>query len=133
MSLRLRAGKMDRRVKIQEATVTGQDTYNQDVTTWTDMATVWAEVVDLSGRTLFAVQQTNSRVSTRVRIWYHAGVRANIKRMRILDGARVLPLVSPPVDPDGRKRELHLMCEEIAGNGQAEACDWIGVKAAIDE
>lgn len=110
MNKRLSPGNMNRRVTIQEKTVIGKDALNADIVDWVDVATIWAEVIDLSGREFYAAQQINAEITTRVRIWYRTGINA---RMRIVDGARVLLLIAPPIDPDGRKRELHLMCKEM--------------------
>ena len=38
----MRIGKMDRRIVIEQPTVT-KDDWNYDVVTWTTLATVWAD------------------------------------------------------------------------------------------
>ncbi|MDQ7790142.1 MAG: phage head closure protein [Clostridia bacterium] len=106
---RLSPGDLTRKVRIQRKAVTGKDALNADIIDWVDVATVWAEVIDLSGREFFASQQFNAETTTRVRIWYRPGIDAT---MRVLDGSRILPLVSPPIDPEGRKWEWVLMCKE---------------------
>lgn len=73
-------------------------------------AAVWADVTDLSGREFWSAQQVQAEVTTRVRIRYLSGIKAT---MTIEHGSRTLEIASPPIDPDGRRRELHLMCREI--------------------
>jgi SPP1 family predicted phage head-tail adaptor len=60
----MQPGKLDRRITIQRQTVT-QDSYGQDVVTWTDLATVWAEVGAVRGIERFAAMQTVAEVDTR--------------------------------------------------------------------
>lgn len=106
----MRPGELRLRVTIQRQTVTGKDTLNNDIVKWTDVATVWAQVIDLSGREFFASQQANAEITTRVRIRFRTGITAS---MRVVYGSRTLELVSPPIDPDGHGRELYLMCKEL--------------------
>lgn len=50
----MRAGDMDRRITIQRYEVVGDDGYGNEITGWNDVATVWAEVRQESGREFFA-------------------------------------------------------------------------------
>lgn len=52
----MRAGKLDRRITIQRKPVTQSDS-GQEVVTWVDVATVWAEKINVKGLERFAVQQ----------------------------------------------------------------------------
>lgn len=104
----MRAGQLRHRVTIQAQTTT-QDEYGQPVQTWSDVATVWASVEDLSGREFFAAQQIAAEVTTRVTIRYRAGIEPD---MRVIAGGRTLDIRSVQ-DPDGRRRQLVLMCREV--------------------
>ena len=104
----MRAGLLRHRVTIQNLT-TAQDSFGDIVETWSDFATVWAQVEDLSGREFFAAAQVNSEIKTRVRIRYMEGVKPT---MRILHGTRTLEIISP-IDPDGKRRMLELLCREV--------------------
>jgi SPP1 family predicted phage head-tail adaptor len=104
----IRAGELNCRVTLQSATET-QDDYGAPVPGWATTATVWGEVVDLSGREFFAAQQVNAEVSTRIRIRYRTDVTP---KMRAIANGRTLEILSV-LDPEGRKRELHLMCKEV--------------------
>lgn len=105
----MRAGELRHRVTIQQKTIT-QDTYGAEVETWAAVTTVWAKIEDLSGREYFAAQQVpTAQVSTRVTIRWRADVKPE---MRALANGRVLD-IKAALDPDGRKRELQLMCLEV--------------------
>jgi SPP1 family predicted phage head-tail adaptor len=104
----IRAGDLNCRVQLQEATET-QDGYGAVVKGWATTATPWGEVKDLSGREFFAAQQENAEVTTRIRMRYRAGV---MPKMRAIANGRTFDILAV-LDPEGRKRELHLMCKEV--------------------
>lgn len=103
------AGKLRTRVEIQNRT-TARDGYGDALETWGTAATVWAEVVPLSGRELWAAQQAQADVTTRVRIRYRSDVTVT-PRTRLRIGTRILN-VQAAVDVDGRNRLLELLCVE---------------------
>lgn len=105
----MKAGELRHRVTIQQR-VTGQDEYGQPLNTWQDMATVWAKIEDLTGREYFSAQQIpTAQVSTRATIRWRADVKPE---MRLVHGSRVLD-IKAVLDPDGRRRQLQLMCQEV--------------------
>jgi len=71
----MRAGDMDRRITIQRYVVIGDDGFGNEITEWIDLATVWAEVKQESGREFFAYGGINSdrKVVFRLR-WIDGGV-----------------------------------------------------------
>lgn len=71
---------------------------------------VWASIEPLSGREFFAAQQVQADVTHRVRIWYLAGVKSDMRV--VTSDSRALQLVGPPIDPDELHVELVLMCRE---------------------
>jgi SPP1 family predicted phage head-tail adaptor len=95
-------------VTIQQATETPDD-YGAPVPGWATATTAWGEVVDLSGKEFFAAQQVNAEVTTRIRIRYTAGITP---KMRAIANGRTFDILAV-LDPEGRKRELHLMCKEV--------------------
>lgn len=105
---RLRIGDMRHRIVIQHATET-QDNYGGTVIVWSDFATIWGAADNLSGREYFAAQQVNAEVTTRIRAWYKAGV---VPKMRAVIGGQVYD-IKAVLDPDGLKREMHLMCKAV--------------------
>lgn len=67
----LDAGRLDRRVALLRRT-TAQNAYGEQVPTWTEFATVWAEKLDVIGREYFAAQQTQAGATTRWRMRYRS-------------------------------------------------------------
>lgn len=106
-------GNKRHQITIQKVTVNQDDTGNE-IESWSNFANIWADVRDISGREYFAAKQTNAEVTTKVTIKYFPGINAS---MRILHGNRTLYLEGPPIDPDGCKRDLILMCKEVAADG----------------
>lgn len=92
---------------LQQRTTT-QDAYGAPVETWSDLATVWGHVEPLSGREYFQAQQLQARVNTHITIRYRDGVTP---LLRAKLGSRVYR-IEAVINPDERKRELQLMCEE---------------------
>jgi SPP1 family predicted phage head-tail adaptor len=79
----MQAGKLSRRVTIQQKATT-QDAYGQPVQTWTDVAEVWADIRDMSGKEYFAAQATQNPVQTKITIRYRAGI---VPAMRVIYGS----------------------------------------------
>ena len=65
----MRAGGMDHRVTLQRRVLT-RNASGEDVATFEDVATVWAEKRDIRGREYFAASQERSEVTTRWFIRY---------------------------------------------------------------
>ena len=106
----MQAGKLRERVTIQRETVT-RDSFGAEVNPWKDVTTVWASVrPGASGeRFISAADQMQATITHTVRIRQRAGISP---KMRLLWGTRKLDIQSV-VDPDGRRREVLLLCEEI--------------------
>lgn len=106
----MRAGDLRHKVTIQRL-MTGEDEYGQPLNAWQDVVTVWANVEDLTGREYLAAQQVpTTQVSTRVTIRWRSDVKPE---MRVVHGSRLLD-IKAVLDSDGRRRELQLMCQEVA-------------------
>lgn len=69
----MRPGRMDRRVTLQRR-VMAENAYGEQVEAWTDLCTVWAEMVPLRGVERFAAQQTAASSDTKWRIRYLTGL-----------------------------------------------------------
>jgi SPP1 family predicted phage head-tail adaptor len=102
-------GGLRHRITIQKST-TAPDDYGQPIETWDDFATVWAERNDLTGREQWSAQQIQAEITTRFRIRYLSGISP---LMRVVHGAETFEIVAPPQDPDGRRRDLHLLCKRV--------------------
>jgi SPP1 family predicted phage head-tail adaptor len=79
----MQAGKLNRRVTIEQKS-TVQDAYGQPVETWTEVATVWADIRDQTGKEYFAAQATQNPVQTKITIRYRAGI---LPAMRVVHGS----------------------------------------------
>jgi SPP1 family predicted phage head-tail adaptor len=106
------AGKRDKRVSIQEKTVTIDNIGNQ-TETWVTIATVWAAIAPLNGREYWAARQINAEATTRVTIAYRRRVTPE---HRLLFGSRVLEIIEI-VNPSEGNVELVLLCKEAILGG----------------
>ena len=108
----MRAGLLARaRITISRATVT-QNTFGEDVRTWSPIASCWANIRALQGRELQALQQTWAEARFRIDMRYQRG--ATFKRSdRITWGERTLDILDVE-DPDQRQRRLFITAKEYA-------------------
>lgn len=106
----MRSGNLRHRIEIQRQ-IHGENEYGDPIHEWKTFAKVWAEVLDLKGREFWQAAQVQSEITSRLRIRYLAGVEAS---MRVLHEGRTLE-IDHILDPDGRKRELHLFCKTLDG------------------
>ncbi len=74
---------------------------------WQAVAKVWAEVLTLSGRQFELAQQQVAGATHAVTIRWRAGVTA---KMRVNWRGELLHIGGKPVDPDGLRIELRLLC-----------------------
>lgn len=103
----LRAGKLNKRVTIQQVTRTsdGGGGYTE---AWAALATVWANVEPQSGSERWTAGQQGAGVEWQVTIRYRDDVTP---LMRVLYGSKVLN-IRAVMDPDARSERLVLVCEE---------------------
>ena len=106
----MRAGRLDRRITLQSP-AGSRDAVGERTTTWTDVATVWAQVSPLSVRELLAAGQLQSETSHRIRIRHSSAVSAIDASWRVLYGARVL-VIQGVRNIDEGNREIELLCSE---------------------
>lgn len=95
------------RIKIQQRG-TAQDEAGQPIEAWTDVAQIWADIRDITGREFVAASAELSEVTTKIRIWRRGDVTAG---MRVLRGATIYN-IRAPLD-EGRDDTL-LMCTKVA-------------------
>ena len=107
-------GALDQRVTLQapRSTVDGR---GQRILEWEDVATVWAQAQPLRGREFFAAGQMQSSVEVRFRIRHRPDVQGS---WRLLWRGVPYALVGEPIDVDGGRHTLELMC---ASGNRAEA------------
>jgi SPP1 family predicted phage head-tail adaptor len=113
----MRTGAMRRRITLQsrDATV---DANGGQVTSWTNVATVWASIEPLSVRELLAAQSVQSEISHKITLRYQpalASMKA-LAAMRALYGTRIFSIAGG-MNLDERNRELDLLATESLNNG----------------
>lgn len=95
-------GERDRRITIQEKTIT-TNSFNEEVVTWSDLITVWAKVSEAQGDENYEADQLTERRLTVFDINHRSDVTVE---HRIAYNDRYYDVVSI-VEPD-RKRSLKL-------------------------
>ena len=63
----MKAGKLDKRVTIKVKSAT-RDSYGAEIIGWSTLATVWAQVMPLSGREYFTAAQFVPEAELKIRI-----------------------------------------------------------------
>ncbi len=104
----VRAGVLRHRITIQEDTGT-INKVGQKTATWTTLATEWAREEGLSGIERFAAQQVVAQLSYKVTIRFRSDIN---ETHRILLASGALLDIQSVLDPDGRRRELQILCIE---------------------
>ncbi len=88
-----------------------RDAVGERTTTWTNAATVWADVSPLSVRDLLAAGQTQSEVTHRIKIRHSASIAAIDSSWRVLYGTRIF-VISGVRNLAESSRVLELICHE---------------------
>lgn len=109
----LNAGDLDQRITLQQRD-SGTDVLGQVVRTWANVATVWAQAQPVRGREFFTESGAAARADVRFRIRYRPDVTAD---WRVQWRGQPYALVAAPIDVNGKKVMLELMCS--AGVGDA--------------
>jgi len=76
---------------------------------WQPIATVWAAVEALSGRTYFEAQQSHIQADHRITIRWRRGIEP---RQRVRFDGREFE-IQAVLDRTGRREELQLICQEL--------------------
>ena len=103
----MRAGELRHVVTIKRKVVT-QDTYNQEVITWTTVATLRAKIETASGAEYTDVETAGASLAQQVTIRHYPGLAPT---MRVYWGARVFEIEA--VQEDNLNRATMLMCSEV--------------------
>lgn len=70
----MRVGRMDRRITLRHRVVASADSVGHSAESFTAYATVWAELIEVSGREYFAAQQTQAETTKRFAIHHRTDV-----------------------------------------------------------
>ncbi len=109
----MQAGKLTERVTIQSKAAT-RAANGEEVVSWADVATVWAQVEPLAGREFFAAAQMQSAVDVRMRIRYRVGV---LPQMRVLWRGQAHD-IEAGLQPNAQRAYLELMCVSGVRDGR---------------
>lgn len=101
----LAAGKMDRRITIQRATIT-RDEYNAEVPGWADLATVWASYEPIKDGERFRAGERAAELSARFHIRYSSQVSGVTAKDRLTFEGRTFEIEH--VKEIGRREGLEL-------------------------
>lgn len=101
-------GKLRHRITLQKQ-INAQNDYGAVVTTWQDVATVWAEIKPITGREYFSAQQVQSEVTTQIWIRYRDGIEPT---MRVTHDGKQYEIVSV-LNYQGLNKALQLMCKDL--------------------
>ncbi len=107
MSAAVPIGRLRQRVRLEASVVTPTEG-GAALASWMAVATLWAEVVPLSGDELVESDRRQGRVTHRVSLRYRGDVTTS---HRLVLGTRILDIRSV-MTPDGRRRHLICLCEE---------------------
>lgn len=110
----MNAGEFDQRVTLQ-APSSSVDGLGHRTETWAPVATVWAKAQPLRGREFFAAGQVQSEAAVRFFIRYRAGLTG---AMRVVWRGVAHALVAEPIDANGKRETLELMCSAGIRDGR---------------
>lgn len=102
----LNAGQYDQRVTLQRRSTT-QDSFMQQSTSWTDIATVWAKARPMRGRDKLLAGQAQSTIDVQFCVRYRVDVDASC---RVLWSGVPYDIQGQPANVNGASVELELNC-----------------------
>jgi len=105
----MRAGRLDRRIIIQENTPT-QNGVGSEVDSWSDLYVVWAEVIPVRGTERYAGSQDAAVIEEKFKIRYLKGITP---KNRILYNGRIYDIKGAPLEI-GRREGLEIQAKARA-------------------
>ena len=76
--------KLKHRITIQKPIQTQDQNTGKLITSWSNFATIWAEVTDLSTRDVIAAKAANSSIQARAKVRYSSTTKQVDSTMRVL-------------------------------------------------
>ena len=113
----MRSGALSQRITLQQRAV-AQDATGGQLATWSDVATVWAEVTPLSGRELIGAQAVASETSHQITMrWQPAFADPQtVAALRVVMNGRCFN-INASINEDERNRALVLLVSEGVNDG----------------
>lgn len=105
----MRAGRLDQRITIQTNTPTA-DSKGQEVASWADADTIWAEAITGGGGEFYAAQKLFAETKVVFRVRYDSSI---VVTQRIVWISRYFQILSIN-HVSGAYRELLIACKEVA-------------------
>lgn len=109
----MKPGQFNQRVILQRR-FESRDEVGESVIEYIDGSYVWAAVEPLSGRELFAAQQTQAEITTRIRMHWQRGVteRMRVKHCTSYQDPQTFDIydVLSVIDLNSAHKELQLLC-----------------------
>lgn len=99
--------QLNKRITIQSP-ATGQDASGEPLTGWSDVATVWASIIDISGREYVVAAALQNSAQTKITIRHRDGIAP---AMRVLHGT-ISYSIEAVLGQDSRS--LLLICKRMA-------------------
>jgi SPP1 family predicted phage head-tail adaptor len=109
----MKVGSLDQRVLLQRR-VEARSQTGAVIVSYVDASYLWAHVEPLSGRELFHAQQTQSEITTRIRVHWQRGITElmRIVHTRSYDAPQLLDIydIASVLDLGAQHHELQLLC-----------------------
>ena len=111
-------GRLDKRITLQSRSATLDD-YGQQINSWSDQGTVWANIKPVSGREKLKAGQVDSILSHTVAIRYNANFMPprTVDAWRIVYGTRYFNIIAA-MDVDEAHQYIIFDCTEGSIDGQ---------------
>jgi SPP1 family predicted phage head-tail adaptor len=109
------AGDRNQYIKLQKRADASVDGHGHAAAAWTDVTSLWARARPLRGREYFAAGQTQAEVDVVFEINFRTDV---LPTWRVVWRTQPYDIVSPPIDPYGRREKLELMCRTGERDGR---------------
>lgn len=113
----MQAGKLRKRIKLQSRPA-AVDGFGSPSTAWSDVATVWGELLPMSGRALLAAQAVKSELSHEITLRYRPlfSNPVTATEMRAVYNGRYFN-IHAVLNQDERNRLVTLLASEGLNNG----------------
>lgn len=109
-----RIGELDQLIQIQ-ARQPGQDALGQQLDSWSTVAAVWAQARSVDGREAFAEGQMQATATVEFTVRYRPWITS---AHRVLWRGEPYDIVKPPMDDDGHREWLPIMCTKGLRDGR---------------
>jgi SPP1 family predicted phage head-tail adaptor len=109
----MRAGNLRRRLQLQRR-VASTDAEGRPQENWVPISGIWAAVSPLTAAEQLVAEQAGVQITHQVTTRYRTDLAAPTgHNLRLVEGSRVLEIVSQPIDVDERHRELQIQAREL--------------------